>query len=379
MSHLMTRRAFLGRAAAVPVGIGMMRRGLRRKPLMFYAGTYTDNGSEGIYQCVFDASSGAIEVLGATGGIENPSYLALHPTRPLLFAVSETTEFGGAEGGGVYAYAIESEDGALRELNAQPTHGGAPCYVSTTRDGEYVLVANYLGGNVAAFPVESDGRLAAASSIQQHEGSSVNARRQEAPHAHCIIPDPEGAHVLAVDLGIDQVVIYRLDGGKLTRVGAADLHPGAGPRHVAFHPSGSMAFVINELDSTITSFRYAEGAMEPLETISTLPSDFEGTNICADIHVSADGRFVYGSNRGHNSIVVLAVAESGSLDVIQHISTGGDWPRNFALDPTGQFLLAANQRSDNIVVFAIDLESGSLRETGSEISLPSPVCIRFRV
>src|SRR5690606_23505045 len=357
MSHLMTRRAFLGRAAAVPVGIGMMRRGLRRKPLMFYAGTYTDNGSEGIYQCVFDASSGAIEVLGATGGIENPSYLALHPTRPLLFAVSETTEFGGAEGGGVYAYAIESEDGALRELNAQPTHGGAPCYVSTTRDGEYVLVANYLGGNVAAFPVESDGRPAAASAI----------------------PDPEGAHVLAVDLGIDQVVIYRLDGGKLTRVGAADLHPGAGPRHVAFHPSGSMAFVINELDSTITSFRYAEGAMEPLETISTLPSDFEGTNICADIHVSADGRFVYGSNRGHNSIVVLAVAESGSLDVIQHISTGGDWPRNFALDPTGQFLLAANQRSDNIVVFAIDLESGSLRETGSEISLPSPVCIRFRV
>ncbi len=345
--------------------------------LTLYVGTYTNGDSEGIYRCRMNAETGALETVEATGRIANPSFLALHPDGTFLYAVSETTEFAGTAGGGVYAYAIDPAM-ELRPLNARPTHGGAPCYVSVTPDGGQVLVANYLGGNVSIYPIEPDGRLGEASDVEEHEGSSIDENRQEAPHAHCILSDASGAYALAVDLGIDKVVIYRLDDGDLVLSGDASLTPGAGPRHLAFHPKGDRAYVINELDSTLTAFTYAGGVLEPTQTISTLPDDFVGESYCADVHVSSDGRFVYGSNRGHDSIVVFAVEPaSGRLMLVQHVSTGGSWPRNFAIDPSGRFLLAANQHTDNVVVFTIDLRSGRLSATAHSLAIPSPVCLRF--
>ena len=362
-----------------PFGYQAVLRPTHPEWLTFYVGTYTDGESEGIYRCRMDLRTGALETLSATGGIDNPSFLALDPSRTRLYAVSETTDFDGTNGGGVYAFSIDPADGMLEALNARPTHGGAPCYVSVTPDGRYVLVANYVGGNVASYPINHDGSLGTAADIEQHEGSSAHPR-QEAPHAHFIAPDPGGGRALAVDLGIDRVVIYQLSDGDLVPSGFASVTAGAGPRHLAFHPRGDVAYVINELDSTVAAFTYAEGDLEPFQTISTLPESYDGENYCADIHVSTDGRYVYGSNRGHDSIVVFAVdRDTGGLTTIQHVSTGGSWPRNFAFDPTGRFLIAANQRTGNIVVFAADRLTGHLSPAGHELAVPSPVCIRFAV
>ncbi len=373
-----TRRYFLQLVGLAPLGYHLIHRISPMNDLDFFVGTYTDGDSEGIYRCRMNAETGALQTIEATGGVANPSFVALSPDRSILYVVGETTEFDEAPGGGVYAFAVDMETRSLQMLNSQPTRGGAPCYVSVTPDGGHVLVANYLGGNVAIYPAASDGRLREASDFEQHEGSSVNERRQEAPHAHCILTDPAGKYALAVDLGIDQVVVYRLEGGELVPAGHASLKPGAGPRHLAFHPRGDRAYVINELDSTVTAFGYNDGTLQPRQTIGTLPQDFEGESYCADIHVSSDGRFVYGSNRGHDSIVVFAVdADTGRLEVVQHVSTGGSWPRNFAIDPTGRFLLVANQRSDDIFVFNIDGGTGRLTATGQSLSIPSPVCIRF--
>lgn len=342
-----------------------------------YIGTYTRDDSEGIYRCTFDDETGALEVRGVTGLIENPSFLAAHPSGRYLYAVSETTEFEGQPGGGIYAYAVNRE-GRLAPLNRQPSQGGAPCYVSVTPDGNYVLVANYLGGNVALFPVEADGRLDEASDVAQHEGSGPNESRQDGPHAHCVVVGPSGDRAFAADLGIDRVVGYRIDAGELVPAGTASVAPGAGPRHVTFHPDGRRAYVINELDSTITTFSYADGTLQTGQTVGTLPDGFDGANTTADIHVSADGRFLYGSNRGHDSIVVFSIhPENGTLSYVQHVSTGGRTPRNFALDPTGRYLLAANQNSDTVVVFSIDVGSGRLTRTGQVLHVPSPVCVRF--
>ena len=379
MTSLISRRSLLQLIGLAPLGFHAVLRPNQPEWLTFYVGTYTDGESEGIYRCRMDLRTGALETLSATGGVANPSFLAIDPSHTRLYSVGETMDFDGANGGGVYAYAIDPEDGTLQALNARPTHGGAPCYVSVTPDGRYVLVANYVGGNVASYPIEADGSLGTAADIEQHEGSSIHPR-QEAPHAHFISPDPDGRHALAVDLGIDRVVIYQLSEGDLVPAGYGSLTPGAGPRHLAFHPRADRVYVINELDSTVTAFSYADGVLEPLQTVSTLPEDFDGENYCADIHVSADGRFLYGSNRGHDSIVVFALdRESAGLAPIQHVSTGGSWPRNFAIDPTGRFLLAANQRSGNIVVFAVDRRTGRLAPTGHELAVPSPVCIRFAV
>ena len=350
---------------------------------VFYVGTYTDGDSEGIYRCRFDAETGAVEVLGTTGGIENPSFLAIDPGGRYLYATSETSEFSGEPGGGVYAYAIEGTSGSLRAVNAQPSRGGGPCYVTTTPGGDYVLVANYGGGSVAVLPVRDDGGLRSASDVVQHKGSSVNPRRQEGPHAHCIVLDAAGRYAFAVDLGLDQVLIYRLEGDGTLR--SADpsyvaVEPGAGPRHLAFHPDGARAYVINELNSTVTAFAYnaERGSLTETQTITTLPDGFSGQNYPADIHVHPNGRFLYGSNRGHDSIVVYAIeADSGKLSIVQHEPTGGAWPRNFGIHPSGRYLLAANQNSNDVHVFAIDEGSGRLSPTGHALDVPSPACVRF--
>jgi 6-phosphogluconolactonase len=254
------------------------------------------------------------------------------------------------------------------------------------RSGRVALVANYAGGSVALLPILSDGALAPATSVVQHTGSGPNADRQSAPHAHCIVADPSNRFALAADLGADRVFVYRLDldGKSLRHIegGDAVMRAGAGPRHIAFHPTLPFVFVANELDSTVATLRFdaERGMLSPIETRSTLAPGWTGTNYPADIHIAPSGRTLYVSNRGHNSIAVFSVASStGVLTLDQVVSTDGDWPRNFSLDPTGRWLLVANQRSDSIVVFGRDEESGRLTPTRQRIALPSPACLRFRL
>ncbi len=295
----------------------------------------------------------------------------------MLYAVNELDQAGS-----VSAFAIERASGALTRLNEQPSGGGAPCYLSVEPSGRAVLVANYGGGSVALLPIEANGALAPAY-VVQHTGKGPNAERQEAPHAHCILPDLSNRFALAADLGADRVFVYRLDldGKSLRHIeeGDASMRPGAGPRHLAFHPTLPLVFVANELDSTVATLRFdrARGALSLQGTLSTLPASWTGTNYPADIHVAANGRTLYVSNRGHNSIALFSVADSGALAFEQVISTEGDWPRNFSLDPSGRWLLVANQRSGSVVVFARDPDSGKLALTRQRIALPSPVCLRF--
>jgi len=261
--------------------------------------------------------------------------------------------------------------------------GADPCYLTVDRKRNSLLVANYTGGNVAVLPIKRDGRLGPATDLKQHEGSSIK-EQQKGPHAHCIILDRAERHALAADLGIDKVLIYRFDErtGKLSpgKQPWAPLRPGAGPRHLTLHPSSKYVYVINELDSTVTTFKYdgVNGTLSPLDTVSTLPGDFSGSSYCADVHVSQSGKYLYGSNRGHDSIVVFAIDErTGRLTQLEHVSTVGKWPRNFVIDPTGRFLLVANQHTDNVVTFRIDAQTGRLKPTGHVAEIPVPVCLKF--
>jgi 6-phosphogluconolactonase len=353
--------------------------------MVFYVGTYTDGKrAEGVHLVRMDARSGALRLDGSFDAGANPSFLAIHPNRRVLYAANETEQFLGRASGAVSAFAIAGDTGSLTRINEQASGGGAPCYVSVDRDGRALLVANYVGGSVALLPIRSDGSLAAVTHLVQHVGSGPNAQRQEAPHAHCIVPDASNRFAVAADLGIDRVLVYRLDGegGSLRHVDGADaiMRPGAGPRHVALHPALPLLFVANELNSTVTTlgFDRASGRLSPLGTRSTLPAGWSGANYPADIHVAPSGRTVYVSNRGHNSLAVFSVAQpTGALTLEQVISTEGDWPRNFSLDPTGRWLLVANQRSGSIVVFARDQQSGRLSPTSQRLALASPVCLRF--
>ena len=352
--------------------------------MLVYVGTYTGSGSKGIYVCRMDTATGSLTPTGDVAETKNPSFLAIHPNGRSLYAVSEIADYGRKPTGGVSAFAIDRRTGGLTPLNQRASHGRGPCHVSVDATGKSVLVANYGSGSLAVLPIAGDGRLEEASDTVQHEGGSVNASRQKGPHAHSITLDPANRFAFAADLGIDKVMIYRLDAsrGKLTPGDPpwAKVAPGAGPRHFAFHPSAKYAYVINELDSTMTAFAYnaSTGALTEIETLSTLPADWQGKNSCADVHVHPNGKFLYGSNRGHDSIAIYAIdPATGRITPRGHTSTRGKAPRNFNIDPTGTFLLAANQDTDNIVTFRIDAQSGSLSFTGQELELPKPVCIRF--
>jgi 6-phosphogluconolactonase len=299
--------------------------------------------------------------------------------------VNEVDKYVGKSSGGVGAFAIASDTGALTRRNQQPSEGGGPCFVSVDGSGRVVLVANYNGGSVALLPIEADGSLAPASQVEKHTGKGPNAERQEAAHAHCILADPSNRFALSADLGADRVFVYRLDveGKSLRHVDGGDavMRPGAGPRHIAFHPTLPLVFVANELDSTVATLRFdaERGALSPLDVHSTVPGKWTGTNYPADIHIAPSGRTLYVSNRGHNSIAVFSVSAAGALALEQVVSTDGDWPRNFTLDPTGKWVLVANQKSGSVVVFLRDQKSGRLTSTRERIALPSPVCLRFRL
>jgi 6-phosphogluconolactonase len=353
---------------------------------LLYVGTYTDDGRrDGIYLVHMDRLSGQLKQVGSVDAGENPSFLAIHPSGRLLYAVNEVEKYDGRATGAVSAFAIARDTGALTRIGQQPSEGGAPCFVSVDRSGRVVLVADYAGGSVALLPIQSDGALAPATSVVKHTGSGPNADRQSAPHAHCIVADPSNRFVLAADLGVDRVFLYRLDlkGKSLRHVegGDAVMRSGAGPRHIAFHPTLPLVYVTNELDSTVATLRFdaERGVLSPLDARSTLPARWTGTNYPADIHLAPSGRTLYVSNRGHNSIAVFSVAEStGTLALDQVVSTDGDWPRNFSLDPTGRWLLVANQKSGFVVVFGRDQKSGRLTPTRQRIAIPSPACLRFR-
>jgi 6-phosphogluconolactonase len=386
-----SRRKFLAVSAVGLFGLAQASENLEDESSqsderLLYVGTYTDGTkSDGIYLLRFDQHSGKLRQVASVNAGANPSVLAIHPNRRVLYAVSELEKYKGKASGAVSAFSIASNTGKLTKRNEQPSEGGAPCYVSVDRTGKVVLVANYMGGNVALFPIQADGALAPPAHVEQHKGTGPNRERQEAPHAHCIVPDPSNRFALAVDLGVDRVFVYRLDldGKTLRHVPGGDgvMRPGAGPRHIVFHPTLPLAFVANELDSTVTTLRFdaERGALSPIATHSTLPARWTGTNYPADIHITPTGRALYVSNRGHNSVAVFSVAAStGALAQVQVISTDGDWPRNFSLDPSGRWLLVANQRSNSIIVFARDEESGRLTPTRQRITLPSPVCLVFR-
>ena len=388
--HRQSRREFVAASALGLVGIAGAARtlespeGLRLEDELLYVGTYTeDAGSDGIYLVRMERRSGKLRVEGSVQAGANPSFLGMHPSGRFLYAVNEVENYNGRASGAVSAFSI-GRGGALTKHGEQPSEGGAPCFVSVDRSGQIALVANYAGGSVASLPIRSDGSLAPATSVVKHAGTGPDRDRQSEPHAHCILADPSNRFALAADLGSDRVFIYRLDvaGRSLHPIDGGDavMRAGSGPRHIAFHPTSPLAFVANELDSTVATLRIdaERGVLSSGERHPTLHAGWTGANYPADIHVAPTGRVLYVSNRGHNSIAVFSVTASGALSLDQVISTGGDWPRSFSLDPTGRWLLVANQKSDSIVVFSLDEASGRLRQTGERITLPRPACLRFR-
>lgn len=348
-----------------------------------YIGTYTSGASEGIYMLEMDATTGELIHAGLAGAVENPSFLALHPAGTFLYSVGRGTDADGEPANLASAFAIDPESGALTLLNQASTAGDGPCHVAVDRAGRHILVANYSGGNAAVLPIAENGALREAGDVVQHEGSSVHPR-QQAPHAHAVQLDAAGNFAFIIDLGIDRIMIYRYDDetGSLEPNDPpyAAVAPGAGPRHFAFHPNGQYAYVVNELANTVTAFAYdaAAGSLEAIHTVGTLPDDFEDDNTTAEICVHPSGRFVYASNRGHDSIAAFAVeADTGRLSSIGQTPTGGRTPRNFNITPDGAFLVVANRQTDNIVVLRIDPETGLLTDTGHAVEVPAPSCVVF--
>ena len=352
---------------------------------LVYVGTYTGGKSKGIYRFYLDMKTGKLTPAGVTEGIVNPSFLAIHPNCKYLYAVTEVGKIKGKKSGGVAAFRIDPKDGSLTFLNDSLSGGGGPCHLVVDHSGKTVLAANYGGGSVCSIPIGKDGKLEKAASVIQHKGSGADPRRQKGPHAHSINVDANNRFAFAADLGLDQVLVYRLNAAKGTLTANdppfAKVPPGSGPRHFAFHPSGNFAYVINEMKLTVTTFAYdaKKGVLTPLQTITTVPKGIATKGFStAEVQVHPSGKFVYGSNRGHDTIAIFAVdQEKGTLTPVGHESTRGRTPRNFGIDPTGTFLLAANQTTGNLAVFRIDSKTGKLKLVGKPIEVPRPVCVKF--
>ena len=348
-------------------------------PLVFISAFAAgDDGAIHAYR--LDTDTGRLSLVQRTTDVENPFFLAVSPDRRFLYSI-HAIAFGGEEHEQVAAYEIEGRSGRLKMLNRQSALGSASCYLEVDATGKTVLVANYSTGSVAALPVREDGSLGEASSFVQHAGSSIDPARQTGPYAHCIIVSPDNRFAYAADLGIDRVLGYRLDAL------AAELSPseqpfvrtppGAGPRHLTFHPNGKHLYAINELENSVTLFDYLaeSGMLIERQTVSTLPEDFEGESHCADVKITPDGRYLYGTNRGHDSIAAYAIGDDGRLTLIRIEPSLGKGPQNLAITPRGQLLLCANMPGDNVAVFRIDPQTGVLKSVGEPISMPKPSCI----
>jgi 6-phosphogluconolactonase len=349
--------------------------------LLVYFGTGAQGDSKGIYQSRFNAQDGTLEPAKLAATIDNPTFLAIHPTQPWLYSASELNNSNDKDVFTMNAFRLDPKSGELTFLNHQTSGSHAECHLAVDPSGKNVLAASYSDGRVSCLPIEADGLLGKLSCMIQHEGASVGTR-QKTPKAHGIFFDAANRFVFVPDLGIDKVMVYRLDAehGKLTPNDppSISMAPGAGPRHFVFHPNGRFAYVINEINSTVTAMTYdaQHGALETMQTVSTLPDAYQGKSTTAELQMHPSGKFLYGSNRGHDSIVIYAVdPQTGKLTLVGHESTQGKTPRHFTLDPTGNFLLAANLESNNIVVFRVDAGTGKLQPTGNSIAVPSPMCV----
>lgn len=352
---------------------------------LVYFGTYTGAKSKGIYVARFDDQTGRLTAPELAVETKSPSFLALHPKGQVLYAVGEATSVGETRQGAVTAFTIEPRTGRLTELNRQPSGGAGPCHLTLDAKRGLLFTANYGSGSVGALPIRADGTLDAPVSVAQHAGASVNSQRQEGPHAHCVNLDPQNKFLLVCDLGLDKLMVYRLGEGAAALTPNdppfTAVAPGAGPRHLAFQPNGKFIHVLNELNSTITTFEYNKqhGTLREGQTVSTLPAGYSGSTSCAEIEVHPSGKFVYASNRGHDSLAVFAADKrTGLLSPVEHEPTQGKTPRHFTLDPTGRWLLAENQGSDSVVVFRVNATTGALEPTGQTVEVPSPVCAVFR-
>lgn len=349
-----------------------------------FIGTYTNGKSEGIYAMEFDSTTGKLGKARLVAKTVNPSFLAIHPDRRFVYAVNEIAQYKGEKTGSVSAFALDAMSGKLTELNQQSSKGTSPCHIVVDRTGKNVLLANYSSGSATVLPIRKDGSLAAASGVVQHTGSSVDPRRQKGPHAHSINLDASNKFAFVADLGLDKVLIYQFNAeqGKLTPNDPAyvELPPGGGPRHFALHPQEHWAYVNNEMLSSVSTMKYdaKKGALARIQTISTVPKGYKGNNSTAEVLVHPNGKWVYVSNRGHNSIASFVIDQkTGQLTPTGHQGEGIKVPRNFRIDPTGQFLLVANQSGNDVVVFKIDSKTGTLEETGVSSKVPAPICLRF--
>lgn len=348
-----------------------------------YVGTYTNKGSKGIYLYKFNSASGKLESIGLAAETPNPTFLAVHPNRKYLYAANEIGNFKGTKAGSISAFSIDSATGKLTALNSVSSQGGGPAHVTVDRSGKFVLAANYGGGSVAVLPISADGSLGEATSFIQHSGSSVNKSRQGAPHAHSVNMSPDNKFAIVADLGLDKILVYRFDQERGTlkpndppSVSSA---PGAGPRHFSFHPNGKFAYSINEMQSTVTVFDWdaGRGVLTEKQTVTTLPTGFSGQSSTAEVLVHPNGKFLYGSNRGDDSIAVFAIGSDGKLTQVEIVPAQVKTPRNFIIHPGGEYLFAEGQNSDKIVLFKLDLKTGRLTPAGTSVDVAAPVCIRF--
>jgi len=348
-------------------------------PVVFVS-SFAPGEKGGIQAYQLDLATGSLKPLQRTAGAENPFFLALSPNGKSLYSI-HAKQFSGKENEHVAAYQVVGRTGELKLLNRQSSEGTASCYLDVDRTGKTVLVANYTSGSVASLPVKADGSLDAPASFVPHKGSSVNPQRQKEPHAHCIVVSPDNKFAFAADLGTDQILCYKIDtaSGKLTPnpVPFAKSPAGAGPRHLTFHPNGKRVYVINELLNSVTVFDYDPdaGSLTEKQTIATLPADFKGTSHTADVKITPDGKFLYGTNRGHDSIAAYSIGEDGKLTLVAIEPSLGKGPQNLAITADGKWLLCANMPGNNIAVFGIDPRTGKLKSVGDPVPQPSPSCI----
>lgn len=351
-------------------------------PILF-ASAFKPGEAGAIHAFQFDSASGAFKPLAQTTDVSNPFFLVVSPDKRFLYSI-DAKVFSGPDNEFVAAYAIEGRTGKLKRLNKQSSLGTASCYLDIDNSGKSVLVANYTTGSVAALPVQENGTLGEAVSFIQHHGSSVDPQRQKSPNAHCIVISPDQRFALAADLGIDKIMIYQLDAQSATlRPNTAQpyaaVSPGSGPRHLTFHPHGQQVYVINELKNTITFFDYnaASGQLTARQTIPTLPADFTGVSHCADLKITPDGKYLYGTNRGHDSLAMYRIQDNGELELLGIEPSLGKGPQNLLISKDGRWLLCANMPGNNLVVFEIHPQTGQLKATGEPISIPMPSCLRW--
>ena len=349
------------------------------KPYFVYFGTYTRGISKGVEVARFDASTGKLSKPETAAETNNPSFVTIHQNHRYLYSVGEE-----GKGGTVSAFKIDPASGKLTLLNSAPSRGSSACHLNVDRTGKFILLANYGTGSAAVYALKEDGSIGEPTGFQQHAGAGADTRRQQGPHAHSINLSADNRFAIVADLGLDKVFVYKFDASKGTILPndppAGIVKPGSGPRHFAFSPNRKNAYVINEMASTITAFNWdaARGTLSEVQTISTLPADFKGSNSTAEVQVHPSGKFVYGSNRGHDSIAVFKVdRKTGKLTYVENTSSKGKTPRNFGIDPTGKWMIAANQDTNNVVVFKIDSKTGKLTPTGQEYQVGAPVCVKF--